>query len=379
LAAALAAAFFVPGASIAAAEHDAQTFTVNCSRGQTIARALELGDARKPLVLVVRGMCKENVVISRDRVTLQGNPPKVATVQAVNPKAAVIEVRATWVSIEGLTVTGGLSGILAVGVSALEVTNSVIQNAALNGISLGASFGWLEGNKIQNNGRNGLLLTAAQAYVATSEIAMNAESGIRLNSNSTLLVSDTTISANGVYGIRLTGGSDAQISGGTISGNGTNSATSVWFKGGASIESSTAEFNNAGISSNLGRGLIVNNGGSINSFNTAVSANAAEGVIFYVGAIGNINGGTISNNGGNGLWLGVNSTAQVGNVSIMNNAQHGIALSQASKLYDFATPLTVSGNAGWGLYCYDSESSAADLSNITFSANGAGSASCTGY
>lgn len=380
LAAALTAAVLVPGVSISVAAHDAQTFTVNCTRGQTIAKALELGDARKPLVLIIRGICRENVTITRDRVTLQGDPPRIATVQAVNPQANTITVTATGVNIEGLTVIGGLNGILAFGVSALSVTNSVIQNAAQNGISLGASFGVLVGNTIQYNRGSGVLLTAAQAYVTDSEIAMNAGAGIRLNNNSTLAVSDTTSSANGVYGIHLTGGSDAQISGVTLSGNGTNPGIPVLFKGGASIESATAQFNNATISSNLGRGLIVNNGGSINSFNTAVTGNAAEGVIFYLGAIGNINGGTISTNGGHGLWLGVNSTAQVGNVSIMNNAQHGIVLSLGSKLWTNSVPMTVGGNAWFGLFCNDGESSAANESNFTFlPANGSGSWSCTGY
>ena len=44
------------------------TFTVDCNRGQNIARALELGDFRKPLVVNVRGTCTEFVTITRANV-----------------------------------------------------------------------------------------------------------------------------------------------------------------------------------------------------------------------------------------------------------------------------------------------------------------------
>lgn len=379
LAAALAAAIFVPGVLTSVAAQDAQTFTVNCSRGQTISKALELGDARKPLVLVVRGTCNENIRITRDRVTLQGDPPRIATVQAVNPKDHTITVMATWVRIDGFTITGGLNGIWTTGVSHLVVANSAIQNAAQNGISLGTSFGRLVGNMIQNNGSDGLMLQAATAGLINNEISMNAGSGIRLNGNSTLDISGGTISANGASGIYAQR-SDANIRGTTITGNGTDATLIENLRRGVSGLQSTLEIRNSSITNNTGRGIAAEIGSTLDVGSTAVTGNGHEGVLIYGGSSGHLTGGTFSENNLDGVSVGVNSTAQiVDGAMIMNNARNGITLFAGSKLWVF-NPITIGANAQYGLACNDWESSAANVGLISFSPpNGWGTGWCSGY
>jgi hypothetical protein len=66
---ALTAIWTLPSASA-----QANTFTVDCNRGQKLANALRQGDFRKPLVINVRGTCREFVTIARDNVTLRGDP-----------------------------------------------------------------------------------------------------------------------------------------------------------------------------------------------------------------------------------------------------------------------------------------------------------------
>src|SRR3972149_8507765 len=51
-----------------------QTQRVDCAKGQSINQALDRDDERKPLLVVIRGTCTENVVVGRDDVTLQGEP-----------------------------------------------------------------------------------------------------------------------------------------------------------------------------------------------------------------------------------------------------------------------------------------------------------------
>ena len=68
-AAVLAAIWALPSASA-----QSNTFTVDCNRGQKIATALAQGDFRKPLMTNVRGTCREFVSITRDNVTLRGDP-----------------------------------------------------------------------------------------------------------------------------------------------------------------------------------------------------------------------------------------------------------------------------------------------------------------
>ena len=87
------------------------TVTVDCSRGQTITHALRQGDSRKPLVVVVRGTCNEHVSISRDDVTLRGQPGTEATVNGPDSGTDTIVILKDTVNIEDLTVTGGFNGI----------------------------------------------------------------------------------------------------------------------------------------------------------------------------------------------------------------------------------------------------------------------------
>ncbi len=61
-------------AVLGAASTNTMSFTVDCSKGQTIGAALQRGDARKPLLLMIRGTCNESVSIDRDDVTLRGQP-----------------------------------------------------------------------------------------------------------------------------------------------------------------------------------------------------------------------------------------------------------------------------------------------------------------
>ena len=379
LAAALAAAVLVPGVSISVSAHDGQTFTVNCSRGQTIAKALELGDARKPLVLIIRGLCKENVVINRDRVTLQGDPPRVATVQAVNPKDHTIAVMATWIRIEGLTVSGGSNGIWTSGASQLVVADSVIQNAGLNGIHLTYSYGRIGRTTIQNNGINGLMLYAAQAAVMNSELSVNAGSGIKLDGNSTLDISGGTISANGASGIYAQR-SDANIRGTHITGNGTDLTLIENLRRGVSGLQSTLEIRDSYIMNNTGRGIAAEIGSTLDVGSTVVRGNGHEGVLIYGGSSGHLTGGTFSGNNLDGVSVGVNSTAQiVDGATIMNNARNGITLFAGSKLWVFNL-ITIGANAQYGLACGDGESSAADVALISFSpSNGWGNGFCSGY
>src|SRR2546426_144905 len=47
-----------------------KTVVVDCAAGETIAKALTLGDERKPLLVQIVGTCSEHVLIDRNDVTL---------------------------------------------------------------------------------------------------------------------------------------------------------------------------------------------------------------------------------------------------------------------------------------------------------------------
>ena len=67
------------GLLTARADDKIKTVEVDCTKGKTLAHALEKANEDKPVVVVVRGICNENVVIDRDDVTLQGTLREMAS------------------------------------------------------------------------------------------------------------------------------------------------------------------------------------------------------------------------------------------------------------------------------------------------------------
>ena len=202
---------------------------------------------------------------------------------------------------------------------------------------------------------------------------------MRVRGNSSLSVNGGTIGSNAWSGVDMESGT-GMISGTTITGNGTNASLPEGSRQGVTALASYVQVNNTSITNNAGGGIGVVQGGSLSLYNSTVTGNGSSGVTLYGGASGNLGGGTISGNSGDGVAVWVNSTAQItAGASIQNNARHGIELTAGSKLWVFEPSITVSGNAWFGLYCNDVESSAADTSLIGFSSNGQGGTSCTAY
>jgi hypothetical protein len=113
----------------AAAQGPAATVAVNCHKGESINKALTKHANAASLLVEIDGMCQENVVVTRDRVTLRGSDPASDGVEAAGDAeqtdAAVWVRGAQLVTIENLKLTGGFSGLLAtdVGVPFLIMNN----------------------------------------------------------------------------------------------------------------------------------------------------------------------------------------------------------------------------------------------------------------
>ena len=91
------------------ASAQSNTFAVDCNRGQTITQALRQGDFRQPLVINVRGTCREFLNITRANVTLRGTPE--AEIMAPDNAHDLVTISADKVTLENLTLTGGLTGL----------------------------------------------------------------------------------------------------------------------------------------------------------------------------------------------------------------------------------------------------------------------------
>lgn len=372
------AAFFI-AIALAAPAFAARTltWTVDCARSQSISRALEHAPPGLKLVLIVRGSCNENVRIDRDDVTLQGDPAAGATVNGPSATSPTIDIAANRITIDWLTVTGGGSGINIYGASNVRIGNSVMRNTSLDGISINESQAISVGSsKIQYAGGMGIVVNRGGVSIDNSEIQFNKIAGVHIGSGSRLQGTGNTFGANGAHGLGVFNASVAMLWDTKITGNGTD--PTAFFRQGVYVYFSHAEFRDGTIADNALSGAVVS--GSAHIFNTVITGNGDDGISAPFGSKLAIDGATISSNKGNGVVLATNATGQISNeTKIQNNGGHGIAVIEASKLVLWS-PITVGGNAGFGVYCDSAESSAAAISWISFSPpNTAGNANCTGY
>jgi parallel beta-helix repeat protein len=163
-----------------------QPITVDCSNGETIGEVLS-GKAHKdkPLVLMIRGTCHENVTVGRDDVALEGDVPGAAIFGSVTIDAA------RRVSVSRLSVTNPAGDGISVenGASATVRDSTIAENGGHGIAVLNASFAIVERNILSGNGRtragSGLFL----AYGSTARgldniLEDNTASGIDVGDSS---------------------------------------------------------------------------------------------------------------------------------------------------------------------------------------------------
>jgi hypothetical protein len=117
-------------------EKTSATVAVDCTKGESINAALTKNPGVRNLTVEITGMCTENVVVTRDHVTLHGTNPANDGIQA-DLSDEITDV-ALWVrgaelvTVENLKLTGGFSGLLA---SNTGLTNTHLVNCRLEGNS----------------------------------------------------------------------------------------------------------------------------------------------------------------------------------------------------------------------------------------------------
>lgn len=115
-------------------EKTTATVTVDCAKGESINNALTKSPLARNLNIEITGLCVENVVVTRDHVTLHGTNPANDGIQAdVNDEFTDVALwvrGAELVTVENLKLTGGFSGLLA---SNISLTNLHLINCRLEG------------------------------------------------------------------------------------------------------------------------------------------------------------------------------------------------------------------------------------------------------
>jgi len=403
---AVAALALVAMNSAARAADPLKTVVVDCAAGETIAKALTLGDERKPLLVQIVGTCSEHVLIDRNDVTLAGGASG-ATVSGPDPATDVIKVTASRVTIDGITVTGGRNGITGNSAPGLIVRNAAVQGTGRNGITYahGAS-GVVDGSMVTANARDGVAIDAASATVINSQVRQNGRMGIGVFTNGSARIgvdnannaAGNVISANASNGIHIVFGSGALIAMNQITGNGT-SADPAALKIGINLASASADIIGGNtISGNVGTGVNLVRSSAIfgdalfgittvNTITGNGSPASLGGVFAFLGSSVTIRDAIITGNMGTGVTLSLNSSSQIASTTIRNNLAigpgtgDGIRLVFGSSLFATAPTGSITGNAGFGLTCSDGESSVINTALLGIGGNALGgvAASCTGF
>jgi hypothetical protein len=354
--------------ALATASAQTITYTVDCSKGQKISSAIERGDARKPLVVLVRGTCNEHVSVNRDDVTLRGQPGTGATVNGPNSTTDTILILKDMVNIEDLTVTGGFNGIRLQGPSYAGVRNVQVRNTASNGIIVRAGDIAIENSTVEYVGGSGVVLArgGSARIFNNSQFRYSHFDGIFVQGNSTVGINGGTVSDNEGRGIALDNGSQGTISNVEIFNNATGIlvSTSQATVGGGNF-----------IHHNREHGVLASAGAVLGVYGTKVQHNGQIGVFGYLGATVVMGGNEITDNGGTGAFCMNDCTMQISGDRITRNGETGVSVQRRSTLIVLEPPTDASGNNWVDLWCGDKESS------VDLGANFIGTVDpdCTGF
>jgi len=339
---ALTALGFLPDASAQ------NTYTVDCNKGQKIATALELGDFRKPVVINLRGACREFVTITRANVTLRGDP--TAEIVAPNPNSDLVTVSADRVIFENLTLTGGLAGLSLDHGPSFYADKLVVRDASGIGVRVRVGDARINNSTVQGSGNIGVyVVRGGTAILGNCQVLDSGQAGVSVTQNSFVNINRSTIKRSGAQGVVLTQSSGGSIASGTTiaenEGNGVDVNESQLLVSSGNYITDNGGFGIGGHSSTIG---IDNN---------TITGNAREGVMGYIGTTLVLHGNVISNNGASGVTSMGNSLVQIGGATIENNGNNGITLAWGAKLILEEPATAVNGNTNYALWCADKESS----------------------
>jgi hypothetical protein len=351
---ALAAIGMLPNASA-----QSNTFTVDCNRGQKIAVALEQGDFRKPLVINLRGTCREFVNITRANVTLRGNP--TAEIVAPDNQHDLLAVSADLVTLQDLTLTGGLTGLSQNHAPSFYADKVVVQDASQNGVRVRVGDARLNNCTVQRSGNIGInVVRGGTAILGNCEVLDSGQAGVSVTQNSFVNINGSTIMGSGAQGVLLTQGSGGSISSGTTiaenDGNGIDVSQSQLLVSGGSDDKANTIRDNGGFG-------IVGHSSSIGIDMNTITGNGNDGVMGYIGTTLVMHGNTISGNNGSGVRSMGNSLVQIGGATIENNGSSGITLVWGAKLI-LEEPATKVSGSYYALFCADKESSYAAMAPL---------------
>ncbi len=190
--------------------------SVNCDRGQSVARALRF--ALPGSRIVVRGTCHEHLVIRRDRITLVGLDGAIIDGSGITPRneGTITILGAQDVTLSGLHVRNGPDqGVAVVQSSRVVLRDIEATGNATAGVVADRSEVRLANVTAADNRGGGFDLFSSSTVVATGPLAArgNGGTGLALNAKSLLELRGAVVTAsdNGGDGVLIVNSSDLTI------------------------------------------------------------------------------------------------------------------------------------------------------------------------
>jgi len=182
--------------SPAVALADADSRTVDCAQGESIADALQKKKFDRPLTVTIRGACTENVAFTQDDITLQGDGGSITGSVTVDGarRAVVAGLGISNPTGNGVTITNGASATLR--------DNHIDDSSGYGVFVRHASFAVVNDNTMLRNGivnntdvdASGIAVAqGSMVRAARNTIGDNANSGVEVFDNSTYRSEGDTI------------------------------------------------------------------------------------------------------------------------------------------------------------------------------------------
>lgn len=149
------------------------TVRVDCSKGETIAKALTRNSDR--LVIQIKGTCTEDVVIHRDDVVLTSIVPNTTLVGGVHIESS------QRVEVSGFTITDNVnfeSGLEAVAGSSVVIHDMLVKDSILRGIRIRDSVAEIRDTTVRNSLSTGIIGRGSRLSLeGVVDVSNSAESG----------------------------------------------------------------------------------------------------------------------------------------------------------------------------------------------------------
>jgi hypothetical protein len=246
------------------------SLVVDCGAGQTVAAALQQAAPYASAEIGIQGVCGEAVQILNSNTTMYGVGTGAGLTLSTSSPGPIVEVAATGVRLDNLTLTGGAFGLVVDVGTIVQVSNTTVTGSRNHGINVSGQLAlrdstvtgaggtgviaqaggivFMDHSFIYGGATDGLLLQASRGFVNNGSIISGNRGGVQLYNGASLDLGVATISGNlGGDGVSVMGGSSVHVNGGTVvTGNGRHgimlqdtSVITLW--GGASPETRIAD------------------------------------------------------------------------------------------------------------------------------------------